>query len=351
MIAPLISLLLTPSSAAPLSRALLRSAGPDPGHDPGVSASWPGSWPSLCFGVVLRPRSPAAVSVPEVKQRVGLSAPVLPLLAERAWSAANAGWLVEPVHDPGVRIHAGGHEPGVPAAAHAGPGVAVTHAEPGVVTDAAEEVDMRGVDLSEPDLSEADLSEPDLPEPDLSEPDQPGSVRGEAVADGVDTGEAVAEKSRCLAGSGCCCGCSSSCSCCCCCCCCCALWRGNSRRGSRRRAAAAAAPASTQSSAVAAAWPVALACFSGVDAGVEAGVTAASASARNLFEICRPSRSAEVTLAMSSTRLTPSCVRSALTWYGSSPAVVTRKCCRRLVRRAMAWFSPHALLPAARFEQ
>ena len=53
---------------------------------------------------------------------------------------------------------------------------------------------------------------------------------------------------------------------------------------------------------------------------------------------------------MSSNRLTPQRVRSASTWSGLSPAVLTRICCRRLVRRARAWFCPHALLRAARFE-
>ena len=127
-------------------------SGPDPGHEPGVPA-------------------------PEAKQRVGLSASVQ--LAKRARSAVNAGWQVDPGHDPGVRIHAGGHEPGVPAG---------THAEPGVVK--AERID----------LSEADRSEPDLSETARSEPDPHGSVTGE-VAEGVDMGEAVAEKSCCLAGS------------------------------------------------------------------------------------------------------------------------------------------------------
>ena len=87
---------------------------------------------------------------PEAKQRVGLSAPGAAPLAKRAGSAGNAGWLVDPGHEPGVRIQAGGHEPGNE------PGVlAVTHAGPGVVT-------AEGVDRSEPDLSEPDRSETDL---------------------------------------------------------------------------------------------------------------------------------------------------------------------------------------------
>lgn len=83
---------------------------------------------------------------------------------------------------------------------------------------------------------------------------------------------------------------------------------------------------------------------------MDAGVIAASAIAWILLGICRASSSAEVTLAMSSSRLTPQRVRSASTWSSLIPAVLTRICCRRLVRRARAWFCPHALLPAARFE-
>ena len=75
-------------------------------------------------------------------------------------------------------------------------------------------------------------------------------------------------------------------------------------------------------------------------------MTVASASARMLFEISRHSRSTEVKLAMSSMRLTPA-DRSDSTWSDLSPTVVTKNVCKRLVRRAMAWFFPQALVPAA----
>ena len=169
-----------------------------------------------------------------------------------------------------------------------------------------------GVDLPEPDLS------PDLSQLQIS---GPGSTGASAFAWHGGCGEGGG-----AAGSG-------------------ALRRGNSRLGSRRRAAF------SRRSALAAASEALASCFSGVGTGVDAGVIAASTIAWILLGICRASSSDEVTLAMSSRRLTPQRVRSASTWSGLSPAVLTRICCRRLVRRARAWFCPHALLPAARFEK